>query len=166
MLYSIGYGNRTLQAFLAIAADYRLTHIVDVRSVPYSNYQVEFRREMLEQSLPTAGYKYVYMGDTLGGSVVRVAGQDPEARRLLDLGIQRLLQALGSTDKRLCLMCGCLLPDKCHRGLPLGRELTGAGLEYAHIGRNAELFTHESLVERAGAQPDLFEAVTLPEDIP
>ena len=144
-VYSAGYGNRTFDDFIELLKGHGVTHVVDVRSVPYSNYQVEFRRENLIDLVPAAGLKYVYMGDTLGGEIAREAAEDSSARAALELGLDRLVAAAADPSKRLCLICGCLLPDKCHRGLLLGAALAERNVEYLHIGRDGGLVEHSTL---------------------
>ncbi len=144
-ILSAGYGNRSFEEFIQLLKSHGVTHVVDVRSVPYSNYQAEFRRENLVDLIPKTGLKYVYMGDTLGGQIARAAAEDASAKASFDLGLERLSAATSDPAKRLCLMCGCLLPDKCHRGLLLGAALTERGVEYLHIGREGGLFEHSSL---------------------
>ena len=157
-LYSVGYGNRSFEEFCNLVLNLKLTHVVDVRSVPYSSYQTAFRRENLAETLPRQGLKYVYMGDTLGGATVRGLEEDAEAPTRLKLGLDKLAEAAANPSRHLCLMCGCLLPNECHRGLGLGAHLQAAGFDYWHVGREGELFHHDNLVKLLTAQPNLFEA--------
>lgn len=156
-VYSIGYGNRLFPDFVELLRLYAFTHVVDVRSVPFSNYQVEFRRERLVDLLPAAGFKYVYMGDTLGGANARAASESEEARVTFELGLSKLSKAVAQPHYKVVLMCGCLLPNKCHRGALLGAALDGLGLEYQHVGRSGELFSQQTLLaELTEAQGVLF----------
>ena len=43
-LYTIGYGARTLEAFIAALQAQRIAYVVDVRSAPYSKFKPEFSR--------------------------------------------------------------------------------------------------------------------------
>lgn len=156
---TVGYGNRSFQEFVALVKDRGVTHVVDIRSIPYSNYQTEFRRENLPELLSPEGLRYVYMGDTLGGAVTRAAtGDEPvtEAVRSLELGIASLMRAAEDPAKRLCLMCGCLLPNKCHRGELLGGVLLQRGLELHHLGREGEVLTQARLEQELKLQGSLF----------
>src|SRR5688572_10016381 len=101
-----------------------VTHLVDVRAIPYSSYHEAFRRENLMDLVPASGLKYVWMGDTLGGIKGSAAAcKNPtsvdwdELRRSdkLRLGLDKLIEAASSRNRKLCLMCGCLRPQKCHR---------------------------------------------------
>ena len=142
-IHSAGYGSRTFDDFTSLLKEHGLTHVVDVRSTPYSNYQVEFRRENLVKLIPEAGLRYVYMGDTLGGVVSR--GEDDASKATFQMGLDRLLLAASDPSKKLCLMCGCLLPHKCHRGAVLGAALTARGVEYLHLDREGAILTQAQL---------------------
>jgi len=69
-ILTAGYGNRGFAAFIELMKQHGVTHLVDVRSVPQSSYWEDFRRERLTRIVPETGLKYVYMGDTLGGTPV------------------------------------------------------------------------------------------------
>jgi uncharacterized protein (DUF488 family) len=146
-ILSAGYGNRGFPAFIELMKRHRVTHLVDVRSVPQSSYWTDFRRENLERLVPPTGLRYVYMGDTLGGIAESpVLCKDPEAVELpplfdepkLALGIDRLLKAAESPDRFLCLMCGCLRPHRCHRARLLGPALLDRGVELMHLNDEGE----------------------------
>lgn len=146
-VYSIGYGNRSFLDFLEILRLYSFTHVVDVRAVPYSNYQVEFRRERLVDLLPAAGYRYVFMGDTLGGAVARAAAENDDARAAFELGLGKLAKAVAEPSYKVVLMCGCLLPHKCHRGQLLGSALESRNMNYEHLGRDGGLISQAQMLE-------------------
>ncbi len=142
VLYTAGYGNRGLDAFIELMNLFGVTHLVDVRAIPKSSYWEDFRRENLIDLIPAKGLKYVYMGDTLGG--VRDSAalcKDPESVELAPLfhdpelakGFEALLKAMIAPDRVLCLMCGCMRPHGCHRSRLLGRALLEKGIDLQHI---------------------------------
>ena len=154
VLYTAGYGNRGLDSFLALMAQFGVTHIIDVRAVPKSSYWEDFRRENLMDLVPARGFKYVYMGDTLGGvrdsavlckdpdSVdIRPLFSDPELAK----GLDALLKAMNSPSRVLCLMCGCMRPHGCHRSRLLGQALLDRGLDIQHIDADNELVRQSEL---------------------
>ena len=142
VLYTAGYGNRGLDAFIELMNLFGVTHLVDVRAIPKSSYWEDFRRENLIDLIPAKGLKYVYMGDTLGG--VRDSAalcKDPESVELAPLfhdpelakGFEALFKAMIAPDRVLCLMCGCMRPHGCHRSRLLGRALLEKGIDLQHI---------------------------------
>ena len=66
-IYTIGYGERTLAALLAVLQRYQIEYLVDVRTAPYSRYKPEFSKAELTAALRQQGFKYVFMGDQIGG---------------------------------------------------------------------------------------------------
>src|SRR5215475_4598085 len=67
VVYTIGIGNRSLAATLELLRENAIDNLVDVRTSPYSKYTTDFNRENLIRQCPTAGIKYTFMGDGLGG---------------------------------------------------------------------------------------------------
>jgi uncharacterized protein (DUF488 family) len=53
--------------FVAALASAGVTHLVDVRTAPYSRFKPEFAREPLAAAVKTLGIRYVFMGAELGG---------------------------------------------------------------------------------------------------
>jgi len=153
-LLTIGYGNRGFEAVIQRLRSLEVTHVVDVRRIPESSYWTDFRRRNLEMSLPEHGFRYVYMGDTLG------APEDPgcpEAAAALDRGVRALVNAAQDPSRQLCLMCGCLRAEKCHRSALLGPAILATGLELLHVNEHDQLIPHANLpADPEKLQGDLF----------
>lgn len=161
-----GYGNRGFAGFIDLLKSHGVTHFVDVRSVPQSSYWEDFRRPNLERLVPEMGLRYVWMGDTLGG--VRdspILCKDPGAVDLdplrrtdeMALGVGRVKQAAAREGWRLCLVCGCLRPENCHRSRLVAPALIAAGLDIRHIDERGELLTQEEAAAQSiDAQGSLF----------
>lgn len=165
-ILTAGYGNRGFPAFIELMKGHGVTHLVDVRSVPQSSYWEDFRRERLACIVPETGLKYVYMGDTLGGvpainpHVYAAPVIDEESTgkppifcksdpALIDLhplfhdpgfrlGLAKLIQAASNSERRICLMCGCLRPHKCHRSRLIGAALMEKDIEVLHLDDRGE----------------------------
>jgi len=65
-LYSIGYGLRSPDEFFALLKSYKIDHVADVRSNPYSKWNPDFCREPIEAYLKQKRVGYVYIGDMIG----------------------------------------------------------------------------------------------------
>lgn len=149
-LLTVGYGNRGMPRFLDLLGDHQITHLVDVRTTPYSRYHLEFGRESLKTSVETAGFRYVYMGDSLGGAASRARSESYEN------GLQLLYRKLQGEPKwRLALMCGCLRAESCHRGQVVAEDLTSMGVEVQHIDEHDRLIDQAEL--RGRLSPRQFE---------
>ena len=170
-LYTIGYGARDIDAFLATLRRYGITYLIDVRSSPYSRYKPDFARERLEEHVRRVGIRYVYMGDTLGGRPADPTCYDSEGkvdyervaeRGFFRAGLDRLAVA-HAQGLAACLMCSEGKPENCHRTKLIGKALVARGLPMAHIDENDELITQDDVLLRlTGGQPSLFGDTLLP----
>ncbi len=159
-IFTIGYGGRETDDFIALLNDYDIDTLVDVRSKPYSRYAPDFCKERLSLLLNRSGIAYQFMGNSLGGRP-----GDPgcytyspqRKKKLLDAkkcelrdfyikGISQLQQAL-SNGRRIALMCSELEPHECHRGYVLGKTLDGGDTAVVHIGRYGEPLSQSQIRE-------------------
>lgn len=69
-IYTIEYGNRSIDQFLVLLRTYHIEILVDVRSQPYSRAHQPFSRDRLEKSLKDGGIRY--------GRYMRRATKRPE----------------------------------------------------------------------------------------
>src|SRR5512142_2416985 len=65
-IYTIGHSNHPMSRFLALLRQYHIETVVDVRSMPYSRFNFQYRRDTLRQHLEEAhiGYRW---DERLGG---------------------------------------------------------------------------------------------------
>ncbi len=150
-IFTIGYGGRETDEFIALLNRYRIDTLFDVRSQPYSRFSPDFCKERLSAILNRNGINYEFMGDSLGGRPddSRCYTYSPQRKKkLLDArkcetrdfyrnGISRLKQAL-SDGRRIVIMCSELEPHDCHRGYVLGKTLDGDEIAVTHIGKYGE----------------------------
>jgi uncharacterized protein (DUF488 family) len=144
-LYSIGHGNKTLDAFLEELNHFKIDYLIDIRSKPYSKYNPQFNREQLMNSLKNSHIVYTYMGDVLGG-----LPEDPacytdghvdynklKEKDFFKNGLQRLINA-ANKEIKLAIMCSESNPAECHRTKLIGEELRKAGIIVNHITRSKD----------------------------
>lgn len=165
-IYTIGYGARDIDAFIAALRRYNIAYLIDVRSQPYSRYKPDFSKDALEEHLRRGGIRYVYMGDTLGGRPDDPTCYDAEGkvdytavtqRDFYQAGIERLTKAW-SQGLTVSLMCSEGKPEMCHRSKLIGRTLTERGLTVAHIDEHDEAISQAEVILRlTGGQLSLFE---------
>lgn len=156
-LYTIGHGGRTIESFLATLRQHDIAYVIDVRSKPYSRYQPDFSRSPLEGHLQSAGIRYVFMGDTLGGRPEDRALYTPDDKvdydklRLSDPfkeGIERLQKA-HSQGLRVTLLCSEGRPENCHRSHLIGHTLELLGVAVEHISEQGDLLTQAEVMLRS-----------------
>ena len=164
-IYTIGYGARTLEEFVALLQERQIQFLLDVRSKPYSRYKPEFSKAELEQHLKAQGIRYIFMGDQLGGQPAdsdcytaggKVDYEKIKRKPFYQDGIGRLQQAW-QQKQPVVLMCSEGKPENCHRSKLIGETLADLGIEVAHIDENGSLLTQEEVKLRViGGQPSLF----------
>lgn len=119
-IYTIGHSNKTLNDFLEALTVRGVNCVVDVRSIPYSSYNKEFSRKNLQYELPRRGFKYVWLGESLGGirpELENSAGfRNDEAFNSNASYRQGLVQLLRlALTHTVVVMCSEEDPRNCHR---------------------------------------------------
>ena len=159
-IFTIGYGGRETDDFIAILNDYEIDTLVDVRSQPYSRYAPDFCKERLSLLLNRSGIAYQFMGNSLGGRPddVRCYTYSPqrkkklldakkcESREFYQKGISQLKQAI-SNGRRMVIMCSEIEPHECHRGYVLGKTLDDDETVVVHIGKHGEPLSQSQIRE-------------------
>ena len=157
-ILTVGHSNHSLETFLGLLEQHRVTALADVRSAPYSRFNPHFSREPLASALKARGVRYVYLGRELGGR-----SDDPacykEGRIRYDRvaqtdgfreGLERVVR--GAAEHRVVLMCAEKEPLDCHRTLLVARALDERGADVAHILFDGRLEPHASVMDRLLAE--------------
>jgi uncharacterized protein (DUF488 family) len=163
-LFTIGYGARTLEEFLAALKASHIEYLIDVRTAPYSKFKPEFSKDLLQHHVERAGIHYVFMGDALGGQPKdpachtdgKVDYDKVRAQPFFQSGIERLRKAF-ELERRVALMCSEGRPEQCHRSKLIGEALAAAGVPVCHIDEDGGLLTQAQVINRlTKGQMDLF----------
>ncbi len=134
-VFTIGHSNLEIGKFVALLKQHGIQAIADVRSSPYSQYNPQFNRELLQRALQEKSIAYVFLGRELGA---RRSERECylEGRADYELisqtsafkqGIERLIQ--GAARMRIALMCAEKDPIDCHRCLLVSPHLQRRGLQ-------------------------------------
>ena len=131
-LFTIGHGNHSLDKLIRLLDENGIMVLVDVRTSPYSRYNVQFNKENLTYILPQHDIQYAYAGKYLGGRP-----SDPGCYKSRELpkdevdylhevdypevmkrnwfinGIARLLEL--AEEQTTAIMCSEEDPAECHR---------------------------------------------------
>jgi uncharacterized protein (DUF488 family) len=154
-LFTIGHSNLEIDVFLAVLAQHRVQALCDVRSRPASFRFPQFNREPLEAGLASAGIRYEFFGETLGGRPAdpRVYREDglvdyAARRRAPDFaaGIERALKLCRTNV--IALMCAEEDPLQCHRFLMICPALLEKGINPVHIRRGGALESQSEAEDR------------------
>lgn len=130
-LLTLGHSRHSMDFFLELLSGSDLQVLVDVRSVPYSRHVSWFNKQRLEEHLKLSGFKYLFLGDLIGGRPAGGLSRDRlgrvDYRRLaaaeeFQQGLDRLEKGLAA-GWRIALMCAEEDPLACHRHWLIAREL-------------------------------------------
>jgi hypothetical protein len=154
-IFSIGYGNRTKDDFLNCLTKYNIKCLIDVRSKPFSKYNPDFNKSVLETVLIDRGIEYEFFGEYLGGrpedssSYLENGKVDYEIVRnktFFRKGID-LLKEKFNKKGRIVLMCSEMKPEECHRSKLIGEFLTNqAQLPILHINESGDLKSQKEVM--------------------
>jgi uncharacterized protein (DUF488 family) len=165
-IFTIGHGNRSQDAFLALLESAGIECLVDVRAFPGSRRHPQFGRGALEASLPAAGIEYVWEGEALGGrrrprpESPHVALRNASFRAYADHmqsetfrdGVQRLVER--NARGPVAIMCAERLPWQCHRYM-IADYLVAEGLEVHHLMDQTKPRAHQLRPEARVTQDGL-----------
>jgi uncharacterized protein (DUF488 family) len=168
-IYTIGYGNRSIDAFISLLRQYEIQYLVDIRSQPYSRFHPDFSKAALENSLKQAQVRYIFLGEKLGGKPPdtdcyvngKVDYAVLRAKPWYQQGIQ-VLRAAWEKQACMTLMCSEQKPQECHRSKLVGNTLRELGIAIAHIDEAGKLKTQEEVdAMLSGGQLSLFDDPSL-----
>lgn len=128
-LYTIGHSNRSLEAFIEILKAHKITHLVDIRTIPKSRRMPWFNQDELAASLRKVHIHYHHLA-ALGGlrhakkDSINIGWHNTSFRGFADYmqtaeffhGLKEL-NALLKKPHKVAIMCAEAVPWRCHRSL-------------------------------------------------
>lgn len=154
-IFTVGHSNLSFLKFLQLIQANNITHIIDIRSIPYSRHAPWSNKSRLPELLKPFHIRYTYLGHKLGGKKrpvddnLRQQGITPQD--IYNDAIQVLLQL--STRDNLSLMCSESDPANCHRQHVIAQTLIDSGVKVIHIlkdGSLKEAWKEEELTDQLG----------------
>lgn len=140
-IYTIGYSGINIKDFILILKYYRISCLVDTRSVPYSKYFMDFDKNILESTLKNNNIKYENYNKEFGARQNNINFYSKDG--YLDFskfvkssifinGIDKIKKGmdLGYT---FILMCSEKDPIDCHRSIMVAREFYKKGYNIINI---------------------------------
>ena len=151
-IWSVGHSNHSIERFIEILNESGIASIVDLRSQPYSRYTGHFNQIPLQRALETAGIKYTFLGNELGGrptdkmmydTVGHVLYGEMAKSQLFNEGLEQLIAISGQSPT--AMMCSEEDPTDCHRRLLVTRVLEELPIPVMHIRGDASIITEQDL---------------------
>jgi uncharacterized protein (DUF488 family) len=147
-LYTIGHSTRTLEELVSVLQAHKVETLVDIRSFPVSRRLPHFNRESLQEALPQAGIRYIWM-KSLGGFRKKTRDDSPNtalssanfrnyADHMLTAEFEEAAAQLVhlAENTRTAYMCAERVWFHCHRML-LSDWLVAHGHDVLHIDGDA-----------------------------
>ena len=153
-LYTIGHSTRTLDELIEALRAHQIQTLVDIRAFPMSRRLPQFNRDSLEQTLPAAGVRYLWM-KALGGYRKKTLDESPNIalrnqsfRNYADYMLtpefeqaaNELITPAGAS--RTAYMCAERVYFRCHRML-VSDWLVAHGHEVLHIDGTGPVKPHK-----------------------
>ena len=171
-VYSIGHSTHSLEYFLTLIETHDINTLIDVRSVPASNYNPQFNKESFEYFLKDNGINYMHFRDEFGArqsdsnflddsgvlnfDKFRESFQFQQGIERIDIGI--------SKGYKIVLMCSESNPLECHRFSMISVYLESIDIKVNHIMRDGTCKNHSELEKdllkkynKKLPKPDLFD---------
>jgi len=152
-VFTVGHSTRTIEEFFTLLRSYKVTLIVDVRTVPLSRHNPQFNKDALSEAVKAQGLRYIHMPD-LGGlrrpnaDSVNLAWKNKSFRGYADYMQTReftdnLLKLIAiARENCLAIMCAEAVPWRCHRSL-ISDALTVRRVKVRHILSETGCINHE-----------------------
>jgi uncharacterized protein (DUF488 family) len=127
-IFTIGHGNKSFEALVALLEKYGVEVLVDVRTYPRSKRNPHFDRENLEGALGRFGFSYTWLRGLGGFRKQGLGAQSPHValkaggfRNYADYMLtETFKENIGTLLRearkgKTCIMCAETRPFKCHR---------------------------------------------------
>jgi len=153
LVCTIGHSTHPLDEFVALLKDNKVTHLLDVRTVPRSRRNPQFNRETLPEELNAVGIRYTHMAG-LGGlrhthsDSVNTGWRNRSFRGYADYMqtqefVGNMEQVIAYAQENICaLMCAEAVPWRCHRSL-IGDALLVRGIKVEDIMAGTDRKRHK-----------------------
>lgn len=151
--YTLGHSTQSLKYFINTLKKYKVTELIDIRTVPRSRHNPQFNKETLPLELAKVGIRYRHFSK-LGGlrrvikDSVNAGWENDSFRGYADYmqtkDFENAVEELLSIIKKetIVLVCAENLWWRCHRRM-VADALSVRGIKVLHILPNGKTTLHE-----------------------
>ena len=155
-VFTIGYSGFNADSFVLALKEHNIKCLIDVRSLPYSQYHAEYNKEVLEERLRMNGIMYRNYAKEFGARQENRKFYDDEG--ILDFkcfiksdefqsGVEKVKKGI-EIGYSFALMCAEKDPINCHRAIMVGQGFEKSGFSVKHIKNDGTIETQKSLEQR------------------
>jgi len=138
-IFTIGHSNHELETFFRLLSTYRITDLVDVRSIPSSGRFPHFKKRSLEDQCSRRGISYRHcpaLGNKVGGIASLL--KQPEGQAAIAELVEKAQQAsavpgMPAVAGATAYMCAEAAWRDCHRQVVAQKLLEDYGIMTSHI---------------------------------
>lgn len=155
--FTIGHSNHEASKLINLLKFHSIQYVIDIRSVPYSQRNPQYNRELIKPELEKNNISYIFLGNLLGARYTnknlffddREVVNFKKIRKLdtFKQGVSHLINYL-EQGHRVSLMCSEKDPFNCHRFALISYYLTGKNILVKHILDNGDVTLNSSLEDR------------------
>ena len=140
-IYTIGYSGFSVEEFLRVLIDKKITCLIDVRSSPYSKFYSQFDEDSIKKILYENKIIYRNYKKEFGARQTNRVYYSSDGYLDFDKftnstefkdGCDKLLSGI-EKGYTFCLMCAEKDPISCHRSIMIGKALKKIGFNVKHI---------------------------------
>ena len=155
-IYTIGHSNYSMEKLIYMLRYFDINTVVDIRGTPYSKYNTQFDKGVIDYTLTKEGFIYIYMAKELAAKRINKISYNKEGYSDFEkvvkeedfkLGIKRLKDGCNKGYK-IVLLGAMQDPIRCHRSILVGRELNKEGFNVKHILDDLSIKNQEYIDER------------------
>jgi len=152
-IFTIGHSSHPIEYFLELLKTHGIDTVIDVRSVPASNYNPQFNKQNLLSYLKQNYINYMHFGKEFGARQEDESILDDEGIVNFELfrktyrfqqGIERIENGI-LKGYSIALMCSEANPLECHRFSMISVYLEEIGITVKHILKNKSIKLHKEL---------------------
>jgi uncharacterized protein (DUF488 family) len=147
MLFTIGYSTFEIGDFIDVLKQYGVNVVIDVRSIPYSEYHEQYNKESIERVLKANDIHYRNYPEEFGARQTEKQFFSFDGYLDFDLftksvrfkrGVKKINMSLA---KGYCIafMCAEKDPATCHRSIMVSRAFYKSGNSVSHILDNGRI---------------------------
>lgn len=152
MCFTIGHSNHSIENFLEMLKKWKIEYLIDIRSIPYSKHTKQFNKEELIKQILKNGLQYRYLGNMVGGGIIRFHNSSKNIPKLKELRTRekfksgiRILHTFILKKKKIALMCSEKDPFTCHRFFLVSYCLQKKDVKINHILYNGDIISNKAL---------------------